>query len=299
MQNMHLKMHFFIYFILIIAIKSSLSQNNELEDICDCNCDLGISVIEHLNTKLDSLQEVVKQIQADNIRLQTEQKSQRLPTNCLEAAAGSFKSGVYTIKHERFAKDPFRVWCDEDTDFGGWIVIQRRVNADVDFYRDWQQYKQEFGNLSGNYWIGLEKLHALTASCEQELYIKLETFAGKEYFAKYDLFVIGSEEQDYVLRTVGNFKGNAGDYFKLHEGQKFSTFDRDNDKHPEYNCAEKYKGAWWHSSCYWSNLNGDYSQKNNGQGVTWNGIKKLESLKFAQMMIRPIEKCMRRLSIIA
>ncbi|XP_017465769.1 PREDICTED: ryncolin-1-like [Rhagoletis zephyria] len=216
----------------------------------------------------------------------------------MKAAAGSFKSGIYTIKYQRFGDDPFKVWCDEDTDFGGWIVIQRRISAELDFYRNWEQYKQGFGELSDNYWIGLNKLHALTASCEQELYIKMEASNGTKYYAKYDLFVIGSEEEDYVLRTLGNYTGNAEDCFKPHEGEKFTTFDRDNDDKPVGSCAEKYRGAWWYHDCYhWSNLNGDYSQKDNGQGVTWNGIQMYESLKFAQMMIRPTEKCIKRLAM--
>ncbi|XP_017465768.1 PREDICTED: ryncolin-1-like [Rhagoletis zephyria] len=254
-------------------------------------------MFEHFNTKLKSLQQLVKQIQAENLRLQTERKSQSLPTNCMKAAAGSFKSGIYTIKYQRFGDEPFKVWCDEDTDFGGWIVIQRRVSADVDFYRDWQQYKKGFGELSGNYWIGLNKLHALTASCEQELYIKMEASNGTKYYAKYDLFVIGSEEEDYVLRTLGNYTGNARHGLRYHKGSKFSTFDRDNDANPGINCAERWRGAWWYTECYMSNLNGDYSQKDNGQGVTWNGIQMDESLEFAQMMIRPTEKCIKRLAM--
>ncbi|XP_017465766.1 PREDICTED: fibrinogen C domain-containing protein 1-like isoform X3 [Rhagoletis zephyria] len=247
---MYLKTHILLHFILICGIKTCLGENNELEDICDCNCDLEIDVVKHFNTQLESLQQLVKQIPAQILKLQTEQKRPSRPTNCMEAAAGTRKSGIYTIKSQLFGDEPFKVWCDEDTDFGGWIVIQRRLSAEVDFYRDWQQYKQGFGELSGNYWIGLNKLHALTASFEQELYIKMERLDGTKYYAKYDLFVIGSEEEDYVLRTLGNYTGNAGDSLKYHEGSKFTTFDRDNDANPAGNCAEFFRGAWWYKECY-------------------------------------------------
>ncbi|XP_036336849.1 ryncolin-1-like [Rhagoletis pomonella] len=274
-----------------------VNQNNELEDTCDCNCDLEIDIIKHFSTQLESLQQLVKQSQAQILKLQAEKKSPSRPTNCMEAAAGSRKSGIYTIKSQLVGDESFMVWCDEETDFGGWIVIQRRLSAEVDFYRDWQQYKQGFGELSGNYWIGLDKLHALTASCEQELYIKMEASNGTKYYAKYVLFVIGSEEEDYVLRTVGAYKGNARHGLRYHEGSKFATFDRDNDADPGINCAERWRGAWWYKQCYHSNLNGDYSQQDNGQGVTWIGIKRNESLKFAQMMIRPTQKCIKRLAM--
>jgi len=34
---------------------------------------------------------------------------------------------------------------------------------------------------------------------------------------------------------------------KTHNAKPFSTFDRNNDLQPKYNCAEKYKGAWWYT----------------------------------------------------
>ncbi|XP_054088318.1 ryncolin-1-like isoform X3 [Zeugodacus cucurbitae] len=96
-----------------------------------------------------------------------------------------------------------KVFCEEDVDFGGWIVIQRRQNGIVDFNRDWHDYKEGFGDLTGNYWIGLEKLHALTSSCEQELYIQLKRLNGTEYYAKYSAFVIANETEGYALKKLG------------------------------------------------------------------------------------------------
>ena len=52
-------------------------------------------------------------------------------------------------------------------------------------------------------------------------------------------------------------------------GQQFSTYDRDNDKDPESNCAGLLQGGWWFNRCTGgnppsdtpveSNLNGEYS----------------------------------------
>merc|ERR1712154_468161 len=47
-----------------------------------------------------------------------------------------------------------QVVCDTSTDEGGWIVIQRRVSGDVDFYQNWKNYKYGFGDLKTNFWLG-------------------------------------------------------------------------------------------------------------------------------------------------
>jgi len=35
-----------------------------------------------------------------------------------------------------------------------WQVIQRRVDNTTDFYRDWKSYKDGFGDLTRNFWLG-------------------------------------------------------------------------------------------------------------------------------------------------
>lgn len=41
-------------------------------------------------------------------------------------------------------------------------MVQNRYEGTVDFYRDWHDYKHGFGNIGGEFWLGLEKLHTLT-----------------------------------------------------------------------------------------------------------------------------------------
>ncbi|XP_060576322.1 fibrinogen beta chain-like [Ruditapes philippinarum] len=36
----------------------------------------------------------------------------------------------------------FKVYCDQSTDGGGWIVFQRRLNGETDFYRNWTEFRK-------------------------------------------------------------------------------------------------------------------------------------------------------------
>nr|KAG5690540.1 hypothetical protein BaRGS_014673 [Batillaria attramentaria] len=74
------------------------------------------------------------------------------PTNCREVQTINMTSGVYTVYLSYNISIP--VYCDMDTDGGGWTVIQRRLDGSVDFYRPWDQYEKTFGNLNGEFWLG-------------------------------------------------------------------------------------------------------------------------------------------------
>ena len=142
------------------------------------------------------------------------------------------------------------------TDGGSWIVFQRRIDGTEDFFRKWADYKAGFGNQSGNFWLGLDKLHILAAPGKNAvLRIELKRVGDpKTYYAVYRTFSLGNEATFFTL-TVGGYSGTAGDSISYHSLTKFSTYDKDNDQHAA-NCASSHKGAWWYRGCYHSNLNG-------------------------------------------
>ena len=74
---------------------------------------------------------------------------------------GKTKSGIYTINPGK--KGGFSVYCDMDTDGGGWTVFQRRQDGSVGFRNTWQSYSSGFGSLNGEFWLGNEKIHRLTS----------------------------------------------------------------------------------------------------------------------------------------
>ena len=155
--------------------------------------------------------------------------------------------------------DIFNVRCDMVTDGGGWIVFQRRVDASIDFYRGWEEYKNGFGDPNGNFWLGLKKVHKLASPGRGAiLRVDMKHFSSPNSvkYAEYSIFEILSESDGYKLK-VGGFSGDAGDSLSNHNGLMFSTKDRDQD-HSAFNCAVRFNGAWWYNSCHRSNLNALY-----------------------------------------
>ena len=74
------------------------------------------------------------------------------------------------------------------------------------------------------------------------------------------------------LVTLSSILGDAGDSLVYHNGMEFSTIDKDNDEDEQRHCAVELKSAWWYKNCYWSSLNGRYSQTSqvaHGQGIQW------------------------------
>ncbi|PIK55965.1 Fibrinogen-like protein A [Apostichopus japonicus] len=84
-------------------------------------------------------------------------------------------------------------------------VFQRRLDGAVDFYRTWAEYREGFGFLQRDFWLGNDKLAYLTNQGEYELRIDLVNKIGNAYHAKYNLFRISDEWSKYRLVDLGSF----------------------------------------------------------------------------------------------
>ncbi|XP_011189159.1 angiopoietin-related protein 2-like isoform X2 [Zeugodacus cucurbitae] len=202
-------------------------QSSNTCPVCACNCICNL-LIEAVNDEDVQQSKSNNAIKASNNETQSLADRVSKPSNCLEAAANTMKSGIH---HIQVGVSDVRVFCEEGVDFGGWIVIQRRQSNSVDFDRNWQNYKDGFGDLTGSFWIGLDNLHALTSSCEQELYIQMESIDGKKYYARYSSFLIGTESESYALQKLG---------------------------------------GWWSNYCKVSHLNGQYGSYLSWEGINEN-----------------------------
>jgi len=113
-------------------------------------------------------------------------------------------------------------------------VILRRQDGSVEFTREWEDFKQGFGSLTGEfytgqsfhwrsssayccicvlelfitklilYFAGHEVIHQLTSSGRRySLRVDLESYEGERIFAEYSEFSIGSESSNYILNVAG------------------------------------------------------------------------------------------------
>ena len=122
--------------------------------------------------------------------------------NCAELfKSGKRLSGVYTIDPD--GSGAFDVFCDQTTAGGGWTVFQKRLDGSVGFFRNWEVYKNGFGNLNGEFWLGLDKINRLTRT-KNRLRVDLEDTTGKTAYAEYDMFAVTSERTKYQL-SIGTY----------------------------------------------------------------------------------------------
>uniref|UniRef100_A0A3P8SN20 Tenascin XB n=1 Tax=Amphiprion percula TaxID=161767 RepID=A0A3P8SN20_AMPPE len=206
------------------------------------------------------------------------------PTDCSqELLNGIYTSGEVEIFPQGKLGTPMLVYCDMETDGGGWTVFQRRKDGSVDFFRGWKEYTKGFGDVNGEFWLGLESLHNLTTMTKMSLRVDLRD-QDESVFAQYSTFEVA--KRNYKL-TVGGYTGTAGDSLTYHNNRIFSTKDRDPATFIT-RCAMSYRGGWWYKNCHEANLNGLYGIDVKHQGVIWTSWKGKEvSIPFTEMKMRP------------
>ncbi|KAF2358243.1 Fibrinogen alpha/beta/gamma chain C-terminal globular domain [Trinorchestia longiramus] len=161
------------------------------------------------------------------------------------------------------------------------------------FTRNWVTYEAGFGDRDGEYFLGLNAAHVLTSSRRYCLLVVVEGKGGRQAWGKWGRvrvagrtlrsvvpdgrlrqdnpvttrelynYYIGNKVCSHLTRyvlQVGQYSAQSSvpDVLASHNGQRFSTFDHDNDASYSSNCAELYGGGWWYGRCYDVNPTGEW-----------------------------------------
>ena len=175
----------------------------------------------------------------------------------------------------------------------GWIIIHQHIASAFNWKLPWADYKAGFGSVDADFWLGLENIHLLTSSQPYRLRVEVqENSTNLWYSAEYWSFKIGDELNDKYRLEVFGYSGDAGDSLQYegdyngdgkfgnynHNGMGFSTYDQDNDRLANGNCAKSKTAGWWFNKCSRSCLTGNqkYHYWPNGRSIVT-----------SQMMIKP------------
>ncbi|XP_075711188.1 fibroleukin [Rhinoderma darwinii] len=313
-----------------IEVPDGDGQVNQIQDMQSKMKKMSIS-LKNARTQINNLQDQIEKMSTNNVDDYIDKKIANLSftlgnvdkcsNNCqlkepLPSIEFIFKdcsdyykmgkrlNGIYRVMPDPKNKT-YEVYCDMDSMGGGWTVVQRRKDGTMSFNRTWDEYKNGFGNLSGEFWLGNDRIHLLTKSSNMILKIELEDFKGAKEYANYDQFYVANEYLKYKL-SVSGYSGTAGDALHFskqynHDQKFFTTPDKDNDRYPSGNCGAYYSSGWWFDACMSANLNGKYYEKEY-KGVrngifwgTWKGVSEenfssfRQTFKAVRMMIRPKE----------
>jgi len=197
------------------------------------------------------------------------------------------------------------VYCDIETSGGGWTVIQRRddFSKHENFTRSWSEYAAGFGDVNKEYWLGNDRISALTNQECVNLRFDMADFEGETRYAEYTNAVVANAQSSYILSWFISFGSTAGDALSIHMYQEFSTYDRG----PGMRCAVAYSGGWWYytarlgrdqsatdlPSCHNANPNGLYlqgRQETINEGIIWSTwLGNYYSLRKMEMKVRPCQ----------
>ncbi|KAI4891312.1 hypothetical protein NFI96_033521 [Prochilodus magdalenae] len=307
-------------------------QHAYVKEAIDVNFPQNIKVLQGVLEKIrDKIQNIEKSIIA-----QRDKCAQPCKVTCpIPVVSGKdcediFRKGgegsqMYMVRPE-LLQTPYKVYCDQTTQNGGWLLIQNRLDGSVDFGRRWDDYKKGFGNVAfdvgkghcntpGEYWLGNDRISQLTKMGPTEVLIEMQDWTGAKVSAYYQQFTVQGEASNYIL-AVGKYSGTAGNTFlegarelfgenrtmTIHNGMMFSTYDRDNDRwvpgDPSKQCSREDGGGWWYNQCHSANPNGRYywggsytkymAKHGTDDGVVWMNWKgSWYSLKAISMKIRP------------
>ncbi|XP_052231834.1 SCO-spondin-like [Dreissena polymorpha] len=201
----------------------------------------------------------------------------------------SRQSGVYTITTP-ITHTKIQVFCDMETDGGGWTVFQKRFNGSENFYRNLSDYKHGFGRVYGEHWLGLTYMYEIVSQGGHQLRLDFIRSNGSKGYDVYGNFSLqpGTNYTLYIgsrlrfsgcVSLIADPNGTPND-------NAFSTYDHDVDRHNSGDCANYGHGGWWYNKCCQLNANGLYQPgQKEASAMAYSGEEGLEAIT---MMFKPI-----------
>ena len=140
------------------------------------------------------------------------------------------------------------------------MLLQRKIDPNATFNRNWTEFKNGFRDSSGNFWLGNEKIHQLTinGSCGLRINFNLSS-SNQSQFVEYTDFQIANESDNYQILSADLLNRSSNivvDALYNRLRKKFTTIDSTKaSTSTTISCASKYQAGFW----YGDNLNSDNS----------------------------------------
>ncbi|XP_023218733.1 techylectin-5A-like [Centruroides sculpturatus] len=238
-------------FLQFLLLYLSLDFKKNSVYCSSCNNQIMSQFLKFTENILDQASDLIKQSNSFQLG----------PIDCAQIMKNNnVKSGIYRIWPLAWEKvGSFSVYCDMDTDGGGWTHRNDRI-------------------------------HAISNQGNYSLRINMKDLENEKRYAIYKNFWLDNEDHSYKIH-ISSYSGDSGDSLTVANGMKFTTQDKDNDVWSS-NCAVTYKGAWWYKDCHRSNLNGlnlNGPHESYADGIEWYSWKEHHySLPEIEMKIRPV-----------
>ncbi|KAK3736108.1 hypothetical protein QZH41_013538, partial [Actinostola sp. cb2023] len=161
--------------------------------------------------------------------------------DCVDLLHKGYKiNGFYLINPDN--KGYFSVMCDQQTNGGGWTVIQRRLDRSVDFYQDWNTYKLGFGNPHGEFWLGNNLIHRVGSTYSHLLMEVKDSTTDTFELDKVHIRPESKQFGLYISSNVGKTHSYSYNSFcyVTNALYMFSTKDKDHN-----NIASNYRSGFW------------------------------------------------------
>ena len=167
----------------------------------------------------------------------------------------------------------------------------------VNFTRNISDYEKGFGDLDGEFWIGLRVIHELTN--QQNMALKMKMWDGKRYTMNwnYQLFRIYNKNNRYALYQLSGSSGDGPyDAFgqTINSNTDFQTYDY---YRPGWGiCGYTRQSGWWYYTTHCnshSNPNGRHQPSGicgidqTGERLIWKISSGYRIYTHSEMKIRP------------